>query len=210
MVKLSLIIPVYNVEKYIYDCIESCINQNLSSEKYEIIFVNDGSTDNSGKIINKYKEEYSNIILIEQENNGVSSARNNGLNAASGEYIWFIDSDDYIKENILLDIVNILDDYKPDKLEFEYEKVNGIKNKNKNIEHLNIVKSTNITNNMPDNGYTWKYIVRKELLDVNNIKFLEGVPMCEDLHFTFLLNIFAKKCLRRMKLFTIIEIEKTL
>ena len=94
MAKVSVIVPVYNVEKYITRCLTSLINQTL--DDIEIIIVNDGSTDNSASIIKEYKRQHNNIIYVEKENGGLSSARNFGLVYATGEYIAFLDSDDYV------------------------------------------------------------------------------------------------------------------
>src|SRR5699024_6933853 len=98
MPKVSVIVPVYNVEKYIEKCIQTLVNQTL--QDLEIIIVNDGSTDNSEKIIKKYKKEYKNIIYVTKENGGLSSARNFGLLYATGEYVAFLDSDDYVDKII--------------------------------------------------------------------------------------------------------------
>lgn len=96
--KISIIIPVYNVEKYIERCLESILNQTFN--EYEVIIVNDGSTDNSGKICDKYSEINKNINVIHKKNGGVSSARNLGIDVAKGEYIAFIDPDDFIDSNM--------------------------------------------------------------------------------------------------------------
>lgn len=101
MKKLSIIIPIYNVEQYILKCLTSCINQNVTSNIYEIILVNDGTKDKSIEVIDDLINEYPNIILINQLNQGLSIARNNGLLSARGEYVWFIDSDDWIAPNAL-------------------------------------------------------------------------------------------------------------
>ena len=97
--KVSVIIPVYNVEQYLEQCLESIINQTL--QEIEVIIVNDGSTDGSKYIIEKYQKISSNIILIQKENGGLGSARNAGLTRATGEYIYFMDSDDYIDRQAL-------------------------------------------------------------------------------------------------------------
>lgn len=91
---LSIIIPVYNVEEYIYDCLYSVLN--IDNLNYEIILINDGSTDRSGDIIKEFAKKYHNIKIIEQENKGLSAARNKGIQNAIGEYILFVDSDDYL------------------------------------------------------------------------------------------------------------------
>lgn len=106
---LSIIIPVYNVEKYIEKCMLSCINQDVSYELYEIIIVNDGTPDNSLQIAEKISSDYPNIKIISQPNQGLSCARNTGLANAVGDYVWFVDSDDWIKEDAIKQIVPCLD-----------------------------------------------------------------------------------------------------
>lgn len=98
---LTIVIPAYNAEAYIDNCLESCVNQNLNIDRYEIIIVNDGSTDNTGEIADRWAAKYCNIRVISQENKGLSMARNAGIDAAAGKYIMFIDSDDHITENCL-------------------------------------------------------------------------------------------------------------
>jgi len=98
MSKISVIVPVYNVEKFIKRCLDSIINQTMRD--LEIILVNDGSTDNSGKICDEYAQLDNRITVIHKENGGLSSARNTGLDVATGEWISFVDSDDYIEKNM--------------------------------------------------------------------------------------------------------------
>lgn len=106
--KISLIIPVYNTANYLKDCLDSCLHQKpfILNKDYEIICVNDGSTDTSRQILAEYESQ--GVIIIDQENAGVSVARNNGLLHAKGDFIWFIDSDDYIECNILGPIYHTL------------------------------------------------------------------------------------------------------
>ena len=92
--KISIIIPVYNVEGYLVECLNSVVNQTYRD--IEIIIVNDGSTDSSFSIIQQYQLQDERIKIINQENQGLSAARNAGIKKVSGEYIWFVDSDDYI------------------------------------------------------------------------------------------------------------------
>lgn len=99
MIKVSVIVPVYNVERYLEKCLNSLVNQTLKA--IEIIVVNDGSPDNSQKIIDKYSKKYQNIKAFIKENGGLSDARNYGLTKAKGEYVSFVDSDDYIENNAL-------------------------------------------------------------------------------------------------------------
>ncbi|MDD6093721.1 MAG: glycosyltransferase [bacterium] len=103
---VSVIVPVYNAEKYLVKCLDSIINQTLKD--IEIILVNDGSTDNSLKIIKDYKNKYKDkIVIIDKKNEGQGVARNEGMKVASGEYLTFIDSDDYIDKNMLSDMVEV-------------------------------------------------------------------------------------------------------
>lgn len=107
--KLSIVIPVYNVEKYVNRCLLSVLNQKVSSNEYEIVIVNDGSTDSSLSIVEEMIESYNNVILVSQENAGLSAARNRGLLLAKGDYIWFVDSDDWIDDDSLISIFPYLD-----------------------------------------------------------------------------------------------------
>lgn len=102
--KVSIIVPIYNSEKYMSKCIESILNQTLS--EIEIILVNDGSTDNSGKIIENYAKKDNRIKVIHQQNSGPSVARNKGMSIAKGKYIGFVDSDDYIESNMYEELYN--------------------------------------------------------------------------------------------------------
>src|SRR5690625_1048731 len=99
MILVSIIIPVYNKEEYLEDCLESVINQ--SYEKIEIIIINDGSTDGSESIIKKWKNKDNRIKYMSQNNQGVAIARNNGIKVSKGDYIYFIDADDYLSLNAI-------------------------------------------------------------------------------------------------------------
>ena len=101
---LTIVIPVYNVEKYIEKCLLSCVHQDIPSDSYEIIVVNDGTKDNSLRIAESIATTHSNISIVSQQNKGLSAARNTGLKLAKGNYIWFIDSDDWIEDNCLSSI----------------------------------------------------------------------------------------------------------
>lgn len=100
-IKLSIIVPVYNVEKYITKCASSLLSQTCSSDKFEVIFVNDGTKDNSIAILKEIigDQTHTNFHIIEKQNGGLSSARNYGIKKSCGEYIWCVDSDDWIEEN---------------------------------------------------------------------------------------------------------------
>lgn len=130
--KYSIIVPVYNVEKYIDKCLSSILNQ--SYKNYEVIIVNDGTKDNSVKIIEKYTKKYDNFILYNKENGGLSDARNYGLKYINGDYLLFIDSDDYINKDLLMELNNLLEEKKYDLIKFKMKLVdengNFIRNEN--------------------------------------------------------------------------------
>lgn len=108
--KLSIIIPAYNVEQYIEKCLNSCLEQDIPHSDYEIIVVNDGSPDGSLAIAERIAARSTNITVISQKNGGLSAARNTGLKAAKGEFVWFVDSDDWIEKNCLKGLTDLFGD----------------------------------------------------------------------------------------------------
>lgn len=183
---ISLIIPVYNVEKYVEKCILSCINQcNFPVSDYEIIIINDGSQDRSIDIINNIEWNGISHKIISQNNMGLSMARNNGLHIAEGEYVWFIDSDDWISANAL----NILMHYL--KLGIDAVSINAA-----DVKEDSVVPSFNLKLNS-DKVYSGKYLIKKhkwnyeapftiyrrQFLLMNNLYFKAGI-LHEDMDFT--------------------------
>lgn len=112
MKKISVIVPVYNVEKYLKRCIDSIVGQ--SYENLEIILIDDGSTDKSGCICDVYKEKYYNINVVHKENGGLSSARNKGLDLANGDYVVFVDSDDWLPKESISCLYSLIENDKSD------------------------------------------------------------------------------------------------
>ena len=201
-VKVSVIVPVYNVEKYLRDCLDSVVNQTL--EDIEIICVNDGSTDNSLAILEDYAEKDSRIRIINQENKGLGGARNTGLYNANGEYISFIDSDDWIEPNTFEESYNMSKDLDLDMLMFQMKFFNMeteeySENQNTNIEVIDNSFSGTVFNykdvfdvlfKIPHNSVNklYKYSFLKDM----KFKFLEGAYY-EDLASFFPLFLEAKK-----------------
>lgn len=169
MKKISCIIPVYNVENYIEKCISSIEKQY--TDEIEIIVVNDGTKDQS---IEKIKE-YKNIQIINKENGGLSSARNVGMKQATGEYIWFIDGDDYIENNAIEKLLNKIK-LESDIISFNYYKENNSK-KVKIIENINNYQKER---KIFINTSACTKIFKKSFLESNNIYFHEGI-IYEDL-----------------------------
>ena len=178
MIKVSVIVPVYNVENYLEKCLDSLVNQTL--KEIEIIVVNDGSPDNSQKIIDKYSKKYKNIKSYIKENGGLSDARNYGIKKAIGEYLAFIDSDDYIDKNMLEKMYqkakqNSLDIVVCNSVNV-YEDGSSIEIKsNLNYSH------NNIKNYLISAPMACTRIYKKELY--NNIQFKKGIYY-EDLELT--------------------------
>lgn len=99
--KISVIVPVYNGQRYLRQCLDSLLEQGIAEDQYEIVCVNDGSRDDSGIILKEYADAHRNIVVVDQNNAGVSAARNSGLDRARGKYIWFVDADDWIARDFL-------------------------------------------------------------------------------------------------------------
>lgn len=183
---LSIIIPVYNVENFVEKCLRSCEKQDISSNEYEIIVVNDGSKDNSLKIVEYVSRDYNNIKIISQSNGGLSVARNTGLKEAKGEYVWFVDSDDWLEENCLNHLCFLCKNV--DVLHVGHNKVDG----DKVISNKAII--TNASNPLLNRNFPHCvpfYIMRRELLISNKLQFMAGV-FHEDMEFTPRMLYYAK------------------
>lgn len=172
MVKISIIVPVYNVEKYLDKCLESLVNQTLKD--IEIIMVNDGSPDNSEKIIKKWMKSDKRIKLYNKENGGQASARNLGLSKVTGEYIAFVDSDDYVDINAYENLYQKASSDNLDIVLFNYYLDYGDDNivKNKKIfqeDRMISSKEYMLSTPSPVNK-----IFKREFLEKINFKFPEG------------------------------------
>lgn len=195
MEKISIIIPIYNVEKYLKKCLDSVENQKYKN--IEVILVNDGSKDKSEEIIKKYQENYSNIKALKKENGGLSDARNFGVKSATGDYICFIDSDDYIDENLFSNLEKYLDldydmiKYKLIKVDENYnqiEKIDGPIFENKTGEEsFNILYGQDIMLQP-----AWLYLYKKSFWDENKFEYPVG-KVHEDFATTALIMLKAKK-----------------
>ena len=119
MIILSIIIPVYNVEKYIRKTLESIFESTFPKSEFEVIVVNDGTKDNSISIVNEFAAKFDNLKIINQENQGLSVARNTGLKAARGKYVWFVDSDDWVEYDSLPFLLKHLEHSDKDVLMFK-------------------------------------------------------------------------------------------
>ena len=185
MPKISVIIPTYNVETYLAAALESVINQTFSD--IEIICINDGSTDNSLAILENYAQKDSRIKLINQHNQGVSAARNAGIEAACGEYIMFLDPDDTYDLTLCEKVVEKINTETPDIVMwghnvFNKTKVidnsNSLKDIRNFIKHSKVLKET-----IKINVYIWNKAFKRDFLEKNKINFPLGIKNAEDLVF---------------------------
>lgn len=193
-VKLSIIIPVYNAEKFLDKCIKSVQTQTL--QDFELILVNDGSKDNSLEICEKYSQEDERIIVFNQENSGQSKARNVGLENANGEYVAFLDSDDWVDSDYYEKLVRACEKNDADvscgsilrvrkhskKYRIKYTKEEVYTKPQEKIDIAHV----------PDMCYVWNKVYKKEFLDRINLKFVEGM-FFEDVDFVTRAIYFSNK-----------------
>ena len=186
MCKVSIIISVYNAEKYLEKCLNSVIKQTLKD--IEIICINDGSTDGSLNILQKYSEKDKRFIIIDQKNSGLSYSRNKGLSVAKGEFIGFVDSDDWIDEDFYKKLYDAAIEYKADIAAGNILRVHDNEENEFYIKYdeIKIAKKTNKKYKLaeiPENCYVWNKIYNRKILEKIDLKFREGI-VYEDLVFT--------------------------
>lgn len=187
--KFSIVVPVYNVEKYLERCVLSLVGQNY--EGCEILLIDDGSTDGSGAMCDRYAGEYPNVRAYHKKNGGLSSARNYGIERAEGEYLLFADSDDYVERSMCRKLEHRLREC-PDADVVSFDGVEESPEGRSGIRR-NAVEDTAVqsghdfllecyrTRNL--NVQAWVYAYRKEFLDKNRLRFKEGI-LHEDVEFT--------------------------
>ena len=182
--KLSVIIPYYNGEKWIAKCLDSLLHQDLTADEYEIIVVDDGSTDGH-KIVDDYVRSHTNIRYIWQENRGASAARNKGLAMAKGELVFFCDSDDFVAENVLGHLYDIAKSNDTDALFFGY-RGGGEDVQPQGNPDLNEVTIYDPGINMmltppyKMTSHPWEFLIKREYIEKKQLLFNEGMIMGED------------------------------
>ena len=188
---LSVIIPVYNVERYLITCLDSVINQTFKD--IEIICVNDGSTDNSLNILKRYEKTDDRIVIVEKTNGGLSSARNAGIDIAKGEYVCFLDSDDYYETNACERLIEVIKKSKPDIIVFG---ANIFPNKPKPSLWLKNVLTTRdyvyepftpeaLFTEPGCRPFVWRDCFNLRFINENSLRFEESVFLGEDQVFQF-------------------------
>ncbi len=204
MIRLSVIVPMYNVAPFVEKCIRSMENQDIPREEYEIICVNDGSTDLTRDYIFRFQNEYGNIKLIEQDNQGVSKARNKGIEMATGQYLLFVDADDYISENTFDIILKniILSNAQVSFLGYTIlNEDNTIQTHVLYGEHLSQIHPGIAAYHLArgdgraDPDRSWAILMERDFIIHNNLRYLPDVPYLEDGEFIARVLCLAEKCI---------------
>ena len=192
---ISVIVPVYNIEKYLPRCIDSILDQTYKN--WEAIFINDGSTDNSLKILEEYKKRDERIKIIDKKNAGSGAARNDGIETSKGKYIAFLDSDDWYEEDFLEKLYNNLIENSSDvsmcNPKMTYDNIN--KNKKINTYFFNEIE----LNKTPEKileilamPVVWNKLYKKDIIVKNRIKF-PNYSFCEDVEFLYKIFLYVNK-----------------
>lgn len=201
---LSIIVPVYNVEKYIRPCMESIFRQDLDENTFEVIIVNDGTEDRSMEVIQDIIEQHKNITVLNQENQGLSVARNNGIAKAKGEYVLMPDSDDLLIENSLKPLLEKAIETRVDLVVADFI---ALKDQEIKEMHLHIPKQPTpvyiektgerlfLDNLNPSHCYVWRTLYRREFLNAQNLSFYSGIRY-QDIPFTHECYLKANRCIR--------------
>lgn len=183
--RLSIIIPFYNVEQYIAQCLDSVYNQDVPEAEYEVICVDDCSPDNSISIVEEYARKHANLVIVRnQYNRKLGGARNAGMEVAQGDYVWFIDSDDFIKTFCIGKLLTIAETDKLDVLHFQYENFPDTWTSPRNPVDGTIMTGTEMFFSQDYIWYhdlvtAWRKIYKRQFLLENNIAFAEHI-MFED------------------------------
>ena len=192
--KLSIIIPVYNAEEYLEECLKSIYDCEYH-DNIEVILINDGSIDNSGNICDKYSDKYKYISVYHIKNNGVSNARNLGINYAKGEYIMFMDSDDYLLPGAINIIVDEIKKYYADYIVFPFVKEDKPNSQYKyKYSYSNCIvdiESAKKAFVLDGGNAPWSKLFKRELLINENIKFNKEIKIHEDVIFCM---SYLEKC----------------
>ena len=201
--KLSIIVPVYNVEQYIRPCMESIFRQGLDDSEFELILVNDGTQDNSFGIISDIIESHHNIRILEQENSGPSVARNNGIKNARGQYLMFVDSDDLLINNSLAKLLDLAIEKSVDLLVSDFFRLTDkqITDGNYNCYPGNVITEKTgyelyLEDLDPHECYVWRILFRRLFILEKNISFIMHNYCFEDIPFVQECYLFANKCVK--------------
>lgn len=196
MPRLSIVVPVYNVERWLGRCLESLYRQGMDEEEFEVVVVNDGTTDNSMAVAQDFAARHANIRIVNRENGGLSAARNTGMEHARGRYVWFVDSDDFIEPGSIKPILGYAEVNDLDIMCFYFQlayedgtkKLHPYKPSNPDIIYSGeeFVAKTGFVQS------PWAAIYKKAFLDEHNLRYMEGI-LHEDHEFSPRAQFLAKR-----------------
>ncbi|MEE1082579.1 MAG: glycosyltransferase [Paludibacteraceae bacterium] len=192
---LSIIIPIYNVEEYISRCLDSIYTQGVEDSEFEIFAIIDGSPDNSSMVVKKYADLHKNLHLVEQNNAGVSSARNNGIRRSLGKYLMFVDPDDVLIEGGLSKVLHLVEQ-KPseDLIIFKsFEENNEIYKWSDLFDIEKVYNANQILQGGYLRGSVWGCVYKRDFIMSNNIWFIEGMRNGEDTNFNLQILFYSNK-----------------
>ena len=184
---LSIIIPLYNCEKYIKQCLDTIFRQEMNESEFEVIVIDDGSKDSGYSLASEYAKRYQNILVVKQENQGVACARNNALEKATGDYVTFVDADDMLVFGSLGKLIKIAVDNKADIVKAAHKEVSedavyedfSISHDNCSM-HVMTGEEAIVNVTRMKEGYCWGYLISRKLITDNNLKFPPKVAFMED------------------------------
>lgn len=206
--RLSIIVPIYNVEQYIRSCVESIFRQSMEDNEFEVILVNDGTPDNSFGKVEDIISQHKNVSIVEQSNQGLSVARNTGLLYAKGEYVLFLDSDDLLVDNTLPSLL-ALSEHMPDLIVAGFKKMDNdeidnfiVPTLDDVVEEVKMGRELFLKDLNPQQCYVWRTLYRKAFLEKNKLMFIPGIYF-EDVPFTTECYLRANKCIKTSRTFYI-------
>ena len=184
---LSIIIPLYNCEKYIKQCLDTIFRQEMNESEFEVIVIDDGSKDNGYLLASEYAKRHQNILVIKQENQGVACARNNALEKATGDYVTFVDADDMLVFGSLRALLKIAVDNKADIVKSAHKEVPedavcedfSSSHDNSSIQIMTGEEAIVNVTRMKE-GYCWGYLISRKLITDNRLSFPPKVAFMED------------------------------
>lgn len=188
-IKLSIVIPVYNAELFLNDCLNSILGQNIPKNLFEVICVDDGSSDNSPEILSEFAANYPNLTVISKPNGGVSSARNEAIPYIRGQYVWFIDADDSIAPNCFSTILEIIDLHSPSIMKLNFNKVPFDYSLNDTSTNNRYTYSTH--SGVISNSTVCGSIITSSIITENNLRFNSQMKYGEDTLFMYYVFLYS-------------------
>lgn len=195
--KLSIVIPLYNAETYIRNCLDPILGSDLPNDSFEIVIVDDGSTDNGVQVVTEYLKKHTNIHIYRQENQGQSVARNRGVNESCGEYIWFVDSDDSVDVHLRPVFDSLLQNKHVDILAIQLERVSedgdklGVECNQPTLIHNQLMTGRAAVVKGYNPSSACALIMRKQFIQSNSLSFMPGITH-QDVELTYRAMAYAK------------------